>query len=119
MRDDEDMKLESWGPTPWGKAPTDDHCAFYRHKPAPMECMHGGLRCGEPLLRELGFILKKLKGKEAVDMFIKGLQGIPRQEKLQPLVYMLKSWLKNSFAKATPQVSLYSASPLPCSCEVW
>jgi len=79
---------------------------FYLHKPAALEALHWGIRVGEDLIEEFGYLVKRLGGKRAV---LEVAEAIERMEnkKIAPLARMLRAWLAD-FGKAIPKCSLYS-----------
>ena len=104
------IEVESWEDSYWGRKPTNDELAFYSNKPAAMEPLHHGLRTGEVLMRELGYMLKRCDGRNSVQRFNVGLRNT-ECKLLMPLVGMLDAWLEGkSWANSVPSCALYCAS---------
>ena len=105
-----EIEVDSWKESYWGREPTDDEILFYSNKPAGMEPLHHGLRTGEGLVTELGYVLKRCDGKKSVQRFISGLRD-SNSKRLMPLAGMLDAWLNGkTWAKPAPSCGLYCAS---------
>ena len=66
------------------------------------------MRNGEATLRELGYLLKVMGGRDAVLAFCNGLD-LQANKLLAPLSLMLKMWVENakSWPKLVPPIGLY------------
>ena len=105
------IEVENWDETPWGHKVTHDEIICYKNEPAALEVVHWGLRTGEALIAEMGYLLKRTGGGPAVQMFVDGLKRT-LDKKLLSLANCLQSWLHDdkAWAKPSPSVHLYCAA---------
>ena len=95
----------NWMESPWRneRGPSLLEMAMYGDEGLPaFEGLHACLRATEPVVEEIGYLIKRCGGKDAVHRLLSTLQ-VNGTKKHSPIVNMIESWVKNNVKGKSPE----------------